>query len=223
MRKIIEHEKNIITLNNSINDSNKAIQSILLNNSDIEEESNKLKTIGAAAVELLQRKNVLSEETHMQEIAFQLLKDTGIKTAVVKEYLPILNQLINQYLSMFNFFVDFTLNENFEEIVKSRGRDVFSYDSFSEGEKKRIDFSILMAFRQLASLKNSAKTNLLVFDELLDGALDLESKSLAQDVATNIEGANVIVVSHADTSNEGFERTILVEKVGDFSVYSEID
>jgi wobble nucleotide-excising tRNase len=101
---------------------------------------------------LLERKNSLSEEKHLQEVAAQLLKDTGIKTAVVKEYLPIMNQLINKYLAMFDFFVDFTLDESFNEVIRSRGRDVFSYSSFSEGEKRRIDFAILMAFRQLASL-----------------------------------------------------------------------
>lgn len=208
--------KQIATIEESIN-------SILSNSNDLELEQEKLKKIGQDALALVKRNRTLSEEKHLQDVSAQLLKDSGIKTAVVKEYLPILNQLINKYLGMFNFFVDFTLDENFEEVIKSRGRDVFSYASFSEGEKKRLDFSILMAFRQLASLKNSAKTNILVLDELLDGAFDLEAKSLVQDIVTAIQDANVIVVSHADSSNDGFDRTIVVEKVGDFSEYSEVD
>ena len=190
---------------------------------DIETEEEKLSAIKTKALGLIDAKRKISEEKQIQDVAHALLKDTGIKTAVIAEYLPVLNQLINNYLGMFEFFVEFTLDENFNEVIKSRGRDSFSYSSFSEGEKKKLDFAILMAFRQLASMKNSVKTNLLVLDEILDDSLDIETRAKAQEIVTSIPNANVIVVSHAETSNEGFDRTIVVDKIGDFSVYSETD
>lgn len=190
--------------------------------SDIDAEEAKLKKIAAEAITLIERKNALSEEKHLQEVAIQLLKDTGIKTSVVKEYLPILNQLINKYLAMFDFFVDFTLDESFTEVIRSRGRDIFSYSNFSEGEKRKIDFSILMAFRQLAALKNSAKTNLLMFDEILDGNLDLNARDVAHEIITNIPDANVIVISHASANPDDFDRILQVEKQGDFSVVTDV-
>ena len=190
---------------------------------DIASEELKLSKIKEHALSLIETKRKISEEKQIQEVAQVLLKDSGIKTAVISEYLPVLNQLINNYLAKFEFFVEFTLDENFNEVIKSRGRDSFSYSSFSEGEKKKLDFAILMAFRQLASMKNSVKTNLLVLDEILDDSLDIETRAKAQEIVTSIPDANVIVVSHAETSNEGFDRTIVVDKIGDFSVYHETD
>jgi DNA repair exonuclease SbcCD ATPase subunit len=200
-----------------------AIKSIMLNTNDVEAEQEKLKTIGEHALKIIARRGELSEEKHLQDVAAQLLKDTGIKTAVVKEYLPVMNQLINKYLAMFDFFVDFTLDESFNEVIKSRGRDVFSYSSFSEGEKRRIDFAILMAFRQLAALKNSAKTNVLILDEIVDGAFDLDARSAFNDMLVSIPDSNVIVISHADASTEAYDRVIHVEKPNDFSVYSIVE
>lgn len=211
--------KSISQLESAIRSINEKINSTLTNTSDIEQEQEKLKALGEAGMKLVERKNVLSEEKHIQDVAAQLLKDTGIKTAIVKEYLPILNQLINKYLAMFDFFVDFTLDESFNEVIKSRGRDIFSYSSFSEGEKRRIDFAILMAFRQLAALKNSAKTNVLIFDEIVDGAFDLEARGQFNDLISTIPNSNVIVISHADANTEAYDRVIQVEKRGDFSHY----
>lgn len=210
-------------LQESIDSISTKIQGILSDTSNLEIEKERLKDIAKSALCLVERKNHLSEEKHLQDVAQQLLKDTGIKTAVVKEYLPILNQLINKYLSMFDFFVDFTLDESFEEVIKSRGRDVFSYSSFSEGEKRRIDFAILMAFRQLAAMKNSAKTNILVLDEIVDGAFDLEARAAFNDLLINIPNSNIIVISHADASTEQYDRVIQVEKQGDFSSYSVVE
>jgi DNA repair exonuclease SbcCD ATPase subunit len=213
----------IVRHRNSLHKLDKSIIEILSDNSNIEEEKEKLKTIAAQALAWIERKNVLSEEKHIQDVCQQLLKDTGVKTAVVREYLPILNKLINKYLAMFDFFVDFTLDESFEEVIKSRGRDVFSYSSFSEGEKRRIDFAILMAFRQLAALKNSAKTNILILDEIVDGAFDLEARAAFNDLLVNIPNSNIIVISHADASTEQYDRVIQVEKQGDFSSYSIVE
>jgi DNA repair exonuclease SbcCD ATPase subunit len=217
---LIASQREVATVRKQIATVDDSIKSILTNTDNVEAEQEKLKGIGEAALKIIARKNALSEEKHLQDVAAQLLKDTGIKTAVVKEYLPIMNTLINKYLSMFNFFVDFTLDESFSEVIKSRGRDVFTYSSFSEGEKRRIDFAILMAFRQLAAMKNSAKTNILILDEIVDGAFDLDARASFNDLIVSIPDSNVIVISHADASTESYDRVIHVEKPNDFSVYT---
>lgn len=219
--QVLEREKS--SIQKQIAEVDSLINAVATDTSDIENEKLKLKQIADAALNILNRKSELSEEKHIQEVASQLLKDTGIKTAVVKEYLPVLNQLINKYLAMFEFFVDFQLDESFNETIRSRGRDVFSYSSFSQGEKAKIDFSILMAFRQLAALKNSAKTNILIFDELADGALDLESRSMFNSLLENITNSNIFVISHADASTEMYDRVIHVEKKADFSTYTVVE
>ena len=102
----------------------------------------------------------------------EMLKDTGIKTKIIKQYLPVMNNLVNQYLQVLDFYVHFDLDEEFNETIRSRHRDEFSYDSFSEGEKQRIDLSLLFTWRQIAKMKNSVATNLLVLDETFDSSLD---------------------------------------------------
>ena len=216
---VIAQEQKVLDASVALDNMNNRIQDLLSRNDDVEAEIEKLKAMGVAGAALIARKNEIGEEKHLQDIAVQLLKDTGIKTAVVKEYLPVLNQLINKYLAMFDFFVEFTLDESFNEVIKSRARDIFSYSSFSEGEKRRIDFAILMAFRQMAALKNSAKTNVLVIDELLDGALDLTAREAFNELVVNIPDSNILVVSHADANADHYDRIIHVEKVGDFSTY----
>lgn len=221
--KLTNEQRESMAIQKAIADIDSKIIAITTNTGDIEAERIKLKKIGEEAMSIIERKNTLTEEKHLQDVAAQLLKDTGIKTAVVKEYLPVLNQLINKYLSDFEFFVEFNLDESFTEVIKSRGRDVFTYSSFSEGEKRRIDLSILLAFRTLAALKNSAKTNILIFDEILDSNLDLIAREQVQEIIANIKNSNTIVISHADSSDNGFDRTIIVEKVGDFSEYVEMN
>jgi DNA repair exonuclease SbcCD ATPase subunit len=216
-------QREVTALEKQIAAIDDAIKAILMNTDDLVKEQEKLKLIGDQALQIIARRGELSQEKHLQDVSAQLLKDTGIKTAVVKEYLPVMNQLINKYLAMFDFFVDFTLDESFNEVIKSRGRDVFSYSSFSEGEKRRIDFSILMAFRQLAALKNSAKTNVLILDEIVDGAFDLDARAYFNDLLISIPDSNVIVISHADASTEAYDRVLHVEKRGDFSEYTVVE
>jgi len=171
---------------------------------------------------LISRKNELSEEKQLQEVSQVLLKDNGIKTAIIREYLPVLNKLINKYLTVFDFFVNFNLDESFNEVIKSRGRDEFSYASFSEGEKKRIDLAILLSFRQVAAMKNSAKVNLLIFDEVQDSSLDLDARAKFNDLLDSMAGSNVFVISHTDTSPDAYDAVIKVEKRGDFSQYEYV-
>lgn len=185
---------------------------------DLDAEKEKMKQIAKEALQFISRKNELSEEKQLQEISQVLLKDNGIKTAIIKEYLPVLNKLINKYLMMFDFFVNFNLDESFNEVIKSRGRDEFSYSSFSEGEKAKINISILFAFRQVAAMKNSARTNLLIMDEAFDSSLDLESVDALSVMLTEFSSSNLFVVSHRGIEHfDKFERIIEVKKKGDFS------
>jgi hypothetical protein len=125
------------------------------------------------------------------------MKDTGIKSKIIKYYLPIMNKIINKYLAQMDFFVQFELNDSFEETIKSRHRDIFTYDSFSEGEKRKIDLSLLFAWRAVAQLKNSLNCNLLIFDEVLDGSLDdVATESFLSILKGLDKGTNIFVISH---------------------------
>jgi DNA repair exonuclease SbcCD ATPase subunit len=155
-------------------------------------------------------------------VASQLLKDNGIKTRIIKTYLPAMNQMINQYLQRMDFYVNFTLNENFEEIIKSRYRDVFSYDSFSEGEKSRIDIALLLTWRSIAKLKNSVDTNLLILDEIFDSSLDQQGGMDLSWILRNFDdNSNVYVISHRENLDGKFDRTLTAVKEKNFSVIQE--
>lgn len=190
-------------------------------NGDVETEKKKLKDITDKAMKVLKQRGVLLEIKNIQEISQLLLKDSGIKAAIIKEYIPIINKLINRYLSIFGFNVNFILDETFNETIKSRGRDDFSYNSFSEGEKRRIDVAILFAFRQVSELKNSANCNLLIMDEIVDSSLDLNSREAFLEIL-NSEKGNTFVISHTAPSYDAFEAVIKAEKRGDFSCYEFI-
>ena len=153
------------------------------------------------------------------DIASEMLKDTGIRTKVIKEYLPAMNNLINQYLQVLEFFVAFNLDENFEETIKSRHRDKFVYDNFSEGEKMRIDLSLLFAWRQIAKMKNSTNTNLLILDETFDSSLDDDGvDSLLKILLTLENGTNTFIISHKpDLLENKLKAKIQFKKVNNFS------
>lgn len=161
----------------------------------------------------------LSNDKQYYEFAASLLKDTGIKTKIIKQYLPIMNKLINKYLSSMDFFVNFNLNENFEETIKSRFRDEFSYASFSEGEKQKIDIALLLTWRQVAKLKNSTNTNLLILDEIFDSSLDTNSVDLLMNILNTVsDDTNVFVISHkGDQLFDKFNNVIKFVKKNNFS------
>ncbi len=147
--------------------------------------------------DLITRKLELAEEFDYSNIIADMLKDTGIKTKIIKQYLPVMNKLVNQYLQTLDFFVHFELNESFSETIRSRHRDNFSYDSFSEGEKQRIDLALLFTWRQIAKMKNSVATNLLILDETFDSSLDNDGvENLFKIIQTLGEDTNVFVISH---------------------------
>ena len=171
---------------------------------------------------LEEAKKALLDERQYIDLATTLLKDGGIKTKIIKQYLPIINKHINKYLSKLGFFVNFNINESFEESIKSRYRDEFSYHNFSEGEKLRIDLAILLTWRQIARMKNSVNVNILVFDEILDRAMDStgidEFIKIMWDMG---KGTNIFVISHKDTMIDKFQRTFRFEKIKNFSVLTK--
>ena len=139
----------------------------------------------------------LNESVSYNNVMGELLKDTGIKTKVIKQYIPVINKLVNQYLQVLDFFVHFNLDESFNETIRSRHRDAFSYDSFSEGEKQRIDLALLFTWRQIAKMKNSVATNLLLLDETFDSSLDHDGvENLMKILHTLDDQTNVFVISH---------------------------
>ena len=159
------------------------------------------------------------EERTYNEVIGEMLKDTGIKTKVIKQYLPVMNRLINQYLQILDFFVAFHLDENFNETIRSRHRDSFNYASFSEGEKQRIDLSLLFTWRQIAKLKNSAATNLLILDETFDSSLDHDGvDSLTKILDTLDSDSNTFIISHkGDVLENKFRSKIEFFKSKNFS------
>lgn len=161
----------------------------------------------------------LVNDVYMMEYISILLKDTGIKSRIIKQYIPVINKLINKYCAALEFFVDFELNESFEETIKSRGRDNFSYNSFSEGEKMRIDLAVLFAWRAVAKLRSSINTNLLIMDEVFDSSLDSSGNEEFMKILSKVtEDNNVLIISHkTDQLGDKFERVIKFEKVKNFS------
>lgn len=167
----------------------------------------------------IERKLKQLEDRAYNDALAEMLKDTGIKTKVIKQYLPVMNQLVNQYLQVLDFFVAFNLDESFNETIKSRHRDMFNYSSFSEGEKQRIDLSLLFTWRKIAQMKNSANTNLLILDETFDSSLDVEGvENLTKILATLEDGSNVFIISHkGDILENKFRSKIEFVKDQNFS------
>lgn len=188
---------------------------------DIDAEKIKLKGLAKEAIALTKSKDEEQKQKHLYDLAAIMLKDTGIKSKVIQQYLPVINTLINEFLQELDFFVGFEFDEQFTETIRSRGRDLFAYESFSEGEKKKIDTAILFTWVTLGRLKNTVSTNLLIFDETFDIALDHESVcavvSILDDIAK--EDANIFVISHhPEAFYDSFERHLKFEKVNNYSV-----
>ena len=196
---------------------------------EIDELSDDKFTTGVATGQLTQLQEQFSdaevvkqkyrEEKTYLDTARYLMQDTGIKTKIIKQYLPIMNQFINKNLADMDFFVNFTLNEEFKETIKSRHRDEFNYHSFSEGEKLRIDLSILFTWREIAKLKNSMNTNLLILDEIFDSSLDSSGTDEFMRILTNkLAKENVFVISHkGDTLLDKFPSVLKFEKYKNFT------
>jgi DNA repair exonuclease SbcCD ATPase subunit len=203
-------EAAIVKLQKQIDDLNSADKK----SADVTELTN-LKTQIKTSKEDLK---VLIEEKSYYEVATSLLKDSGIKTKIIKQYLPIINKLVNKYLASLDFFVNFNLDESFKETIKSRHRDDFSYHNFSEGEKQRIDMALMLTWRAVAKLKNSSSTNLLILDEVFDSSLDTTGTEELMKILHGLEDVNLFVISHkGDILQDKFANTIRFKKVKNFS------
>ena len=187
---------------------------------DIDTEKKKLKKLAKNAVSKTEEKISLGEEEHYYNVAKSMLQDSGIKTKIIKAYLPIINKLVNKYLASMDFFVQFDLDETFKEEIKSRHRDKFSYASFSEGEKQRIDLALVFTWRTIAKMKNSASTNILLLDEVFDSSLDNNGTEYVMQLLNTIgEDTNVFVISHkGDQLFDKFRSVIRFEKRQNYSV-----
>ena len=213
------NNKEITRLQTLIKSLNDAITKIRGNDGDVavaEAELLKLKTEREG---LFERRLEINENVNYNAVILEMLKDTGIKTKIIKQYLPVINQLTNQYLQTLDFFVHFNLDESFTETIRSRHRDNFSYDSFSEGEKQRIDLALLFTWRQIAKMKNSVATNLLILDETFDSSLDHDGVGNLMKILYSLgEGTNVFVISHkGEILDDKFESKMEFIKDKNFS------
>jgi DNA repair exonuclease SbcCD ATPase subunit len=210
----------VTLLNKQIKEMQIEIESAKTDTTNIDEEKAKLKELATEAITKIHTKTTLQEQRNLEEVANILLKDTGIKTAIIREYLPIMNKLINKYLQAMDAYIHFELDEAFNESVKSRFRDDFTYASFSEGEKMRIDLAILFTWRQIAKMKNSVNTNLLLLDEIFDSSLDTAGTDYFLNLMNQFgENTNIFVISHkGDQLFDKFRSVIRFEKRNDFSV-----
>lgn len=203
----------------SINQVQSEIAKISTPSDDMTQANAELEDLQSSKDKLLQEKFELQEQASYHQVIAELLKDTGIKTKIIKQYIPVINKLSNDYLQVLDFYVSFHLDDTFKETIKSRYRDVFTYESFSEGEKQRIDLALLFTWRMIAKMKNSIATNLLILDETFDSSLDADGvENLTKILDTLDENTNVFVISHKGELLDGrFDSKIEFSKVKNFS------
>ena len=221
-REVSGQTAQINTINQNIRTLQSEISELSEGTGDLSSANQELETLRGDKESLQDAKYKLGEEHSYQQVMGELLRDQGIKSKIIKQYLPVINQLTNQYLQTLDFFVHFDLDEAFQETIRSRHRDSFSYDSFSEGEKQRIDLSLLFTWRQIAKMKNSVATNLLILDETFDSSLDAEGvDNLMKILYTLGEDTNVFVISHkGELEDAQFQRKIEFIKDRNFSKIS---
>ena len=215
---IIENETSISAERMDIRRLEKELKHEASEDVDIDKEKNKLKDIAKKAIKITEERNQVVDDKYYFDVAAILLKDTGIKTKIIRQYLPVMNRIINKYLQAMDFFVSFEIDESFVETIKSRHRDDFSYASFSEGEKQRIDLALMMAWRTIAKMKNSTNTNLLILDEVFDSSLDTSGTELLHQILGTLDNnSNTFVISHRDALFDKFRSVIKFEKHNNFS------
>ena len=210
--KITGLNKQIRTLRNEIQEITEQIQN---RNSEREALDNLIKDLDT----IEKQRSTEKEQVNYYEFAHSLMKDGGVKSKIIKKYLPLMNQQINKYLQMMDFYINFTLDEEFKEVIKSPVHEDFSYESFSEGEKMRIDLSLLFTWRDIAKLRNSASTNLLILDEIFDSSLDdAGTEFFTKIIRYAIQDAHVFVISHkTDDIMNKFDKVMRFDKVKGFS------
>ena len=216
---IASNNKTISRLQEQIKSINNSIEQIRGSGGDLSKSRSELETLKKLKDDLFEKRLYLNESLSYNSIILEMLKDTGIKTKIIKQYLPVINKLVNQYLQVLDFFVSFNLDESFSETIRSRHRDNFSYDSFSEGEKQRIDLALLFTWRHIAKMKNSVSTNLLILDETFDSSLDYEGvDNLMKIIHTLDDDTNIFVISHKGDILDGkFQNKLEFHKEKNFS------
>ena len=217
------NNQTIIRLQRSIDKLRTDLNDMADSSGDMGQANSDLSELDSELHQRTDEKYVLNEKASYNRIAGELLRDTGIKTKIIRQYIPVINELTNKYLQILDFFVHFELDDSFSETIRSRYRDTFSYDSFSEGEKQRIDLSLLFTWRQIAKMKNSVSTNLLILDETFDSSLDGEGvDNLMKIIDTLKEDTNVFVISHkTELEDAHFERKLTFVKDKNFSRMKE--
>jgi len=208
-----------VALNKYINKLNKDIEYLHQVRDKSDGDLEKITKLNEERYRIIEAITELAEEQKYYHTMGDMLKDGGIKTQIIKQYLPVMNNLVNKYLTAMESYFNFTIDEQFNEIIKSRYRDEFSYASFSEGEKMRIDLALLFTWRSVAQLKNSANTNLLILDEVFDSSLDTNGTDEFLKLLQSLDSkSNVFVISHkGDTLYDKFDSTIKFEKIQNFS------
>ena len=216
---IASNNKTISRLQEQIKSINSSIEQIRGSSGDLSKSRKELEALKKLKDDLFEKRLYLNESLSYNSIILEMLKDTGIKTKIIKQYLPVINKLVNQYLQVLDFFVSFNLDESFSETIRSRHRDNFSYDSFSEGEKQRIDLALLFTWRHIAKMKNSVSTNLLILDETFDSSLDYEGvDNLMKIIHTLDDDTNIFVISHKGDILDGkFQNKLEFHKEKNFS------
>jgi DNA repair exonuclease SbcCD ATPase subunit len=213
-----------ISLNQrQIRDLESEIQTITQNLANRNTEHEKLEEFQTNLQNTFENLSKKKEEIVYYDFAYSLLKDDGVKTKIIKKYLPFINQQVNRYLQMMDFYINFQLDSEFNETVKSPIHEDFSYSSFSEGEKAKINLALVFAWREVARVKNSINTNLLFFDEIFDSSLDeFGTDSFLKIIRYVIKNANIFVISHKDGIQDKFDRVIRYEKKNGFSYKTEV-
>ena len=221
--KVNANSQEIGSINRTIDGLQSDLSRIDNETGDLSEANSELEVLRVEKEGLQDTKYKLTEQNNYNIVKSELLKDTGIKTKIIKQYLPVINKLTNEYLQILDFFVHFNIDESFNETIRSRHRDAFSYDSFSEGEKQRIDLSLLFTWRQIAKMKNSVATNLLILDETFDSSLDEEGiDNLMKIISAVAEDTNVFIISHkSELEDVAFARKIEFVKAKNFSKIKE--
>jgi len=218
-KEVSKQQNEISALFQYIEKMQQSIDSVLGETNEVQEVKDELNKLAVVGKSFLEERKELIEDRHCYNMASLLLKDSGIKSKIIKHYLPIMNRLINKYLLDMDFFCQFNLDENFNETIKSRHRDEFTYHSFSEGERLRIDLSLLLAWREVARLKNSVNCNLLILDEVFDSSLDSVGTEEFLKLLTQFgDRANIFVISHkSDSMTDKFQNHIVFQKKNNFS------
>mgnify|MGYP001172127021 FL=1 len=228
MSELMKVQQKISSLNKEIQwkkkDIKKIEEKITTGTSvSLKKEKERLKEIAKDGMVVEKEFQGSKKQRNDYDVVSNMLRDSGIKAGIIKKYLPVMNQLVNRYLKELDFYVSFDLDENFEETIKSRFRDEFTYASFSEGEKMRIDLALLFTWRTIAKMKNSANTNLLILDEIFDSSLDTSgTDDFLKILHTVSDSTNVFVISHkTETLQDKFASTLVVDKKQNFSVITK--